>query len=619
MPYDLDSVHHDGSSRYVSPSTVSLDDEVTIRLRAHPAAPIERVLLRTCPDGEQHFAEMHPRDENAACRWWEARLKITMPVTGYRFLLFSRAGAWWYNGTGLHAHVPTDADDFRLLVGYTAPAWVSRSVFYQIFPDRFADGDPANNVRDGEWTYGGHPARSRRWGEPVSSVPHADMVEFFGGDLIGVEQHLDDLVELGVNAIYLNPVFTSYSNHRYDVTDYDHVDPHLGGNAALAALRAATRARGLRLMLDIVPNHCGVLHPWFQAAQADRAAPTAEFFTFHQHPHEYETWLGVKSLPKLNYRSAQLRETIYAGPDSIFRRWLREPYAIDGWRIDVANMLARQGADQLGAEIGRGIRAAVKAENPQAYLLGENWFDATDQLQGGMWDAVMNYAGFTHPLWYWLSFFFVRQHAQPYFVASDTRWPTTALLDTWQAYRAAVPWVTARQQFNLLGSHDTARLLNIVDGDRARARLAAALLMTYPGVPSIYYGDEIGLSGDPRQCMTWDRAGWDHDLRAYYRTLIELRKTSPALIDGGYQLLTADQDTLAFLRDAAEETLLVVAHRGPIERAASQLPVAHGAILDGTEFVETFSGARATVQAGHLPLPPHGTGASIWRAVAPGG
>ena len=247
------------------------------------------------------------------------------------------------------------------------------------------------------------------------------MIEFYGGDLPGITGKLDYLAGtssssgpgLGVNALYLNPVFTAYSNHRYDVADYDNVDPHLGGNAALAELRRGLTDRGMRYMLDIVPNHCGFMHPWFRAAQADPAAATAEFFTFRHHPDDYECWLGVRSLPKLNYRSPRLREAIYAGPDAVFRRWLRPPYAADGWRVDVANMLGRHGVDQLGAEVARGIRQAVKAENPDAYLLGENFFDATAQLQGDGWDASMNYAGFTMPLWYWLRGFTVDQHSEP--------------------------------------------------------------------------------------------------------------------------------------------------------------------------------------------------------------
>ena len=609
-----ESIHHDGSRRYVEPRDVHVGGEVTIRLRAHPQAPIERALLRACPDGEQSFVEMRPCDESPVCRWWEAKLRVSMPLTGYRFLLFTTDGVWWYNGSGLHRHVPTDAEDFKLLADYAAPDWVRAAVFYQIFPDRFADGDPANNVRDQEWVYDGHPSRAGRWGEPPSNTSRADMVEFFGGDLQGVEQHLDDLSDLGVNALYFTPIFTSYSNHRYDVVDYDRVDPHLGGDAALISLRRATRERDIRLMLDIVPNHCGVLHPWFQAALKNPFSPTADFFTFQHHPDQYESWLGVKSLPKLNYRSVALRRAIYEGPQAVFRKWLRPPYSIDGWRIDVANMLARQGADQLGLEIGQGIRRAVKEENPQAYLLGENFFDGSAQLQGDMWDAVMNYAGFAHPLGYWLASYFVRQHAQPHLVASDVPWPTPALVETWQAFRAAVPWVIAQQQFNLLGSHDTARIASVVNGDPQLTHLAVAVLLTYVGVPNIYYGDEIGLSEDTRACMPWDRSKWDHDLRAFYQKLIHLRKTSPALIDGGFQVLSIEDDTLAYLRDTEREQIIVVARRGAATRSAGPLPVAHGAIPDGTEFVEVLSGARATVTNGHLPLPTLPPGATVWRS-----
>ncbi|MCR4405107.1 MAG: alpha-amylase family glycosyl hydrolase [Candidatus Acetothermia bacterium] len=620
-PYAF-SIHHDGSGRYVQSNSgeggLRLGDKVKIRLRAMSDVPIERIFLRACPDGEQEFIEMQPEQEGPACRWWEVTLRLTMPIVNYRFLIFAEDGAWWYNGSGLHRHTPTDAEDFRLLADYAAPSWVWRSVFYQIFPDRFANGDPSNDVLDGEFTYLGVPARKRRWGEPPTPSGPEAMVEFYGGDLIGIEQHLDYLTDLGVNALYLNPIFTAPSNHRYDVIDYTNVDPHLGGDAALISLRRATAEWGLRLILDIVPNHCGVNHPWFQAALADPHAPTAEHFIFYHHPDDYACWLGVRSLPKLNYRSMALREIMYSGPDAIFRRWLRSPYSIDGWRIDVTNMLARHGVDQLGLEVGRGIRKAVKEENPAAYLVGENFFDASAQLQGDCWDAVMNYAGFTMPLWHWLSRFEVRQYGRLIRPSSDLPWPTRALVETWEAYRAAIPWAIARQQFNLLGSHDTPRILTIVGGDQARNRLAAGLLMTYVGVPCVYYGDEIGL-GDSRDttargCMAWDRSTWDEELRAFYQKLIKLRRTSPALIDGGFQVLLVEEDTLAYLRDAEEEQLIVVGHRGPGNRPASPLPVAHGAIPDGVEFIEIFSGMRARVVNGHLPLPAMSPGVMVWRA-----
>ncbi len=612
-------VHHDGSARYVSCPDPQPGDEVFLRLRHTPDLAVERILLRTAPDGEQLFTALLPEhfEPGDACRWWRVTLQMSMPLTSYRFLLIIKGQAWWYNATGLHDHTPLDAQDFRLLAGYQAPNWVHQAVFYQVFPDRFADGDPVTNVRDGEYEYRGLPARARRWGERPSSGRQA-MVEFYGGDLPGITARLDYITDLGANALYLNPVFTALSNHRYDVIDYDNVDPHLGGNPALAALRQRADQLGLRYILDIVPNHCGVMHPWFQAALADPNAPSAEYFTILQRPDDYEAWLGVRTLPKLNYRSQALRDVMYAGPQAVFRRWLHPPYAADGWRIDVANMLARQGADQMGIEVGQGIRQAVKAENPQAYLLGENFFDASSQLQGDMWDAVMNYAGFAIPLWYWLRSFMVYVHgeARPALAAPFT---TRALVNTWQEHRGAIPWAIARQQFNLLGSHDTPRLRTLMDGNRAWMQLAIVLMFTYPGVPCIYYGDEIGLGGDEaegqRQCMNWDESTWDHDLRAFYQTLARLRRSAPALIDGGFQVLLADPDTLAFQRDSKSQTVLILAQRGEEKRAAFPLSVAGGGIPDGMEFRELFGGWTARVENGFLTIPELPPGAQVWVSV----
>ena len=628
------SIHHDGSSRYVrladqlpassdqALASPQIGDRLTIRLRTAVWAPVEHILLRYTPDGEQQFIEMQgqPAIPGSACRWWETQLTLHMPVTQYRFLIFAQDGNWWYNGAGLQRGTPTDSQDFRLLAGYQSPDWVRRSVFYQIFPDRFADGDPSSNVRDGEFEYRGQSSRSRRWGEPPTTRSPSAMVEFYGGDLAGIRQNLAYLQDLGVNALYLNPIFSAYSNHRYDVVDYEQVDAHLGGNAALAALRDATTGQGMRLMLDIVPNHCGVMHAWFQDALKDPNAPSAEFFTFTRHPDEYASWLGVRSLPKLNYRSPALREKMYSGQESIFRRWLRPPYAIDGWRLDVANMLARQGAEQLGEEIGRGIRQAVKSENPQAYILGENFFDGSAQLQGDLWDATMNYSGFAKPLWYWLTHFYIYQHAQPHYLAAQVPYSTQALVDTWQEFRASIPWVIASQQFNLLGSHDTSRILTVLGGNATLNRLAAGVLMTYPGVPCILYGDEIGLQGEggeqARACMPWDTNQWDQELRAFYKQLIHLRRSSPALAQGGFQALLVEENRLAYLRDAEAEQIIVVAQRSPEAHANGVIPVAQGGIPDGVQFVEVFSQRRSTVSAGMLPVGAGQPGIEIWQRQA---
>lgn len=617
MHESLFSIHHDGSARYVKAEgdAIGIGKAVLLRLRTGLDVPVERVFLYTCPDGEGQYEEMHPETVEPACRWWNIRIAIQMPLTGYRFLLLIDGSPYWYNASGLHAYTVTDQDDFRLLADFQTPEWVQSSVFYQIFPDRFADGDPTNNVRDGEFVYREESARARQWGEAPSSSGRVRMVEFFGGDLKGICDHLDYLQDLGVNALYLTPIFTSFSNHRYDVVDYFNVDPHLGGNDALATLRQETKLRNMRLMLDIVPNHCGIAHPWFQQALVDINSPTAEFFTFSKHPDEYACWLGVRSLPKLNYNSLALRRVMYKAHDSVFRFWMKPPYSIDGWRIDVANMLARQGADQLGIEVGRGIRAAVKQENPQAYLLGENFFDPSNQLQGDFLDAAMNYAGFSMPLWYWLSGFrFSLGHARESVQASGD-FSTQALVNSWQAYRASIPWQIVRQQFNSLGTHDTPRICTLLRNDIGRVRLAVTLLMTVPGVPCIFYGDEVGLIGsenDSRVCMPWDPAKWNESLLEDYRRLIHLRRSAPALIEGGFQVLFVETDLFAFLRDAEAQQIIVAANRSPHTRPAFCLNVAMGGIEDGAAFIEFFSGRCLVVENGCLPLPDQPQGASIW-------
>lgn len=605
------SIHHDGSPRYVQFGG-RVGDTARLRLRIAADAPVSGVFVRTCPDGEQHFTPMRDLGVQGVCRWWEGELPIRMLRTNYRFLLRADDGVYWYSAGGVTRYYPTDANDFVLLANYHAPTWVRDAVFYQIFPDRFADGDPGNNVRDGEYLYQGRPVVARRWHELPQRATGS--IEFYGGDLQGIAQRLDYLTDLGVSALYLNPIFRAPSNHKYDVEDYTRIDPHLGGEAGLLTLRQALDERAMRLVLDIVPNHCGVTHPWFVAAQADRHAPTAEFFTFRRHPDEYESWLGVKTLPKLNYRSVRLREVMYAGHDAIMRHWLRPPYRIDGWRIDVANMLGRLGPDNLGHKIGRGIRRAVKAEQPDAYLLGEHFFDGTPHLQGEELDATMNYQGFTFPVWRWLAGFEFnpqRPEADPRPIATET------MAAQWTVFRAAIPWQIATQQFNLLGSHDTPRLRTIVGDDLARVHVAMTLLFTYPGVPCIYYGDEIGLAGggdpDCRRTMPWDETQWDHDLRTFVRRLAHLRRSAPALRWGGFQQLYAQGETIVFQREAPEERLIVVARRG--DDGLRAVPVRHGGLADGTRLRDLLTDVETVVTGGMLDisrLP--AVGVQVWRS-----
>jgi alpha-glucosidase len=593
-------VFHNPSGVYLEQGPESL----LLRLRTSLGAPIKQVFLRCAPDGEQQMLEVEPAPPRAGwhCQWWEISLKLHSPALSYRFFLITDKGCYWLTAVGLLRHLPTDHHDFQVVADPERCQWLEQSVFYQIFPDRFCDGDPSNNVRTGQYQLDGKDVVARPWG----ALPDATQGsrEFFGGDLQGIEQKLDYLSQrLGVNGIYLNPIGTAPSNHKYDVASYTEVDPHLGGEEAFLGLKRAMEQRQMRLMLDIVPNHCGVQHPWFQAALADPEAETAEFFTFNPHPQDYECWLGVRTLPKLNYASELLRQRMYSGPDSIMRHWLRPPYRIDGWRIDVANMLGRSGQQQLGHKVIRGMRKAVKEENPDAYFLGENFFDASSYLQGDELDATMNYRGFMMPMFHWLT-------GQDFEAAFGRSWGDLHPLSSedletqWRTWRATVPWAATRIQFNLLDSHDTPRLLHLVNGDQDKADVARLLLFTYPGVPCLYYGDEIGLDGgkdpDNRRTMNWDESNWNLDELKRWSQLIGLRKDSTALGRGSFQMLCAQHDTLAFLREDGTRRCLVVARRALDE--VTHISVEAAGVPDGTPFREFFSGEEQHVLLGHLEI-----------------
>ena len=603
-PHWTAGLHHDGSALYVSNPLPAFGETITIRLRAPADAPISAVFIRTAPDGERHFEPMHPVERNEISAWWEGPLPIMMPRVSYRFRIMSSEGAYWLNGLGVSRADNPDWYDFKLLADFAAPSWLEDTVFYQIFPDRFYNGDPENDVPAGAWSRDGHKTQQREWGAPPLPYREAGNLDYYGGDLAGIVQKLDYLVDLGINALYLTPIFVAYSNHRYDIADYEHVDPYLGGDEALAELRRALDRAGMRLILDVTPNHLGAQHPWFSAAQANLNAPTAEYFTFHRHPDDYESWLGVRSLVKLNYRSEKLRDAMYRAENSVLRRWMREPYRIDGWRLDVANMTARQGTIQLAHKVGRQMRRAVKADNSQAYLFGENWYDSTPHLQGDELDATMNYTGFTMPLWTWLAGRDHNLNPRPW--TDRTLLPGEALADQWTRFRAAVPWAITRQQFNLLGSHDTPRILTIMNGDKALVKLGVVILMTYPGVPCVYYGDEIGMEGgqdpDNRRCMPWDETAWDKDLRAHYQQLTALRRTAPALRYGGFQQVYAEGGLMVYLRQSAEQRLLVIGYRGPEALAGIDVPVWHSGLADGTRLIDLMSNSGFTVEHGMLRL-----------------
>lgn len=608
---------HFGTPDFVSNPHPKLGETVQIALRLPIDAPVSQIILRTIPNGEQQFTAMQPGEARGIWREWTAPLLVNEPRVSYRFGLCAEDQVWWLNALGVGQAIPFELFDFKLLADLPEIPWLERTVFYQVFPDRFYNGDPANDPTGDADPYRGFRRLTLPWGQepPVET----GVWPFYGGDLPGIRQKMDYLEELGVNALYLNPIFTGWTNHRYDVIDYEHVDPTLGGDQALVDLASSLREQGMRYVLDIVPNHCGAGHPWFQSAQKDANCPEKEYFFFDKAHKSHASWMGIGTLPKLNYSSAMLRELIYAGKDSVFRRWLREPFLADGWRVDVANMLGRHNQQQLNAEVVRGIRAAVKQTRPDAYIFGENFFDATTQLQGDGWDGVMNYAGFCDPLLHWLRPFRADAIGWKNDLVAGNRWETATMVQSWLENLAAIPWAIALTQFNVLDSHDTARVLTSLEGDKDLLRLAAIVQFTFPGVPCVYYGDELGLMNEPgfgsRNCMPWNRGKWDMELFGFYQKLIALRKSSNALIKGAFQVLDYGPDTLVYQRFLGEESLIVTANRGkdPLECVTVDLPSqqpSHEYRLRGV-----FTGLEAQAQHGKLRCAVLPRGGEIWMAV----
>ncbi|MFH1446267.1 MAG: glycoside hydrolase family 13 protein [Chloroflexota bacterium] len=614
-PEWLKSIHHNGSEAYLSNSCPEMGELVHVRLRANVDMPLQQIVLRTVPNGEQQFTTMVKTESLGHVQWWAADIQVNQPVVNYRFGLQAEEGIWWMNAAGLSINEPFDLFDFKLVANFQSIPWLRDAVFYQIFPDRFDNGNPSNDPQNENIGFGNYERNTYPWGEPTPAGQNS-VLSFYGGDLQGIIKRLDHIKALGVNALYLNPVFKSFSSHRYDVIDYEAIDPVLGGNDALIELRHKLDENGMRYILDITPNHCGFGHPWFQKACADAESQEAGFFYFKQHPDDYESWMGHKMLPKFNYTSQELRRRMYGSQEGILCRWLQEPFAAHGWRVDVANMLGRMDADQLAEEIVPEIRKAVKATCPDAYLLAESFYESSSQLQGDGWDAVMNYKGFCTPLLYWLGGFHQSALCWEGKLSTSTPWPTEALVESWLDHLAAIPWPITLQQFNILDSHDTRRIRTILKGNDYLHRLAAVIQFTFPGVPCVYYGDEIGLmdqeSFGSRNCMPWDADEWDEALLEFYKHLIAFRKESDILKDGGFQMLYWEEDFFIYQRELNQEHILVTANRSSELRSESVMPFRQAGIPDEKRFRSIFTEYEAVSSDGVLTLPKLSQGALIW-------
>lgn len=429
------------------------------------------------------------------------------------------------------------------------PDWVKHAVFYQIFPDRFARSRRTQHPRG---------ITFKPWGTSP------DEQGFQGGDLRGIVDKLDYLQELGITALYLNPVFASAANHRYHTYDYYQVDPILGGNDALRELLDEAHARDMRVVLDGVFNHASRgFWPFHHILETGKNSPYLDWFIVHdwplrpynpdpRFPANYEAWAGLPALPKFNTDNPGVRDYIF----DVAQHWLE--FGIDGWRLDVPMEIDDD-------DFWREFRTVIKDANPEAYVVGEVWEEAQRWLQGDMFDAVMNY------IFMWAAISYCgAQTLRPDYDRKHLRLeplPAEALRKTIDHMHGLYDWAVNHAQLNLLDSHDTGRALWIMGEDTSALKLAALFQMTMPGAPCIYYGDEVGLSaGDDPHCrgaFPWHaEETWDTDLLDHYRRATALRHRYPVLRTGSFEAVHAEEWVYAFRRRLDEQEAVVVFNAG---------------------------------------------------------
>lgn len=562
----LDHPHHDGSSLYLDTGhgadvPPQLGDLVTVRVRTAVDDPVEAMWLRTTYDAEPvyHLMVARPVGAGETARWWHGSLPVHNPVTHYRFLLARGAEQQWLTGAGPIDHDVPDAYDFTVSAYPEAPAWARDGIVYQVFPDRFARSAAADERPTPDWAV---PAE---WDDEVVFEGHDPRtpLQLFGGDLDGLTDHLDHVAEVGADIVYTTPVFPGESNHRYNASTFDRVDPLLGGDEAYARLSREVHDRGWRLLGDLTTNHTGDTHEWFRTAVSDPESPERGYYHFRDGG-DYECWMGHHTLPKVDHTSPALRARMVEGPDSVVARWLRPPFDLDGWRIDVANMTGRLGAVDVAHEVARAVRRTATAERADAWVIGEHNHDATGDVDGDGWHGAMNYSGFSWPVWSWL-----RDPASPARAFGRPvpvpRRDGHALVRALRDWQGSLGWRATAAGWNILGSHDSARIRTVV-GSAAVHRVAAGLQFTMPGIPMVFAGDEIGLEGvlgeDSRRPMPWQRREeWDHATLATYSALARLRRERTAVRRGGLRWAHVGADAVAYLREHADGTVLVTARR----------------------------------------------------------
>ena len=619
--FNPQALFSDGTAFYRNPSEPDCFEEVHLRFRTGRENVDEVILVFD----EQRYT-MQKVANDKMFDYYEYTVKLGDSRVEYYFEVHSGHMVCYFNSVGVCSSVE-NYYNFSITPSFQTPDWAKGAIIYQIFVDRFYNGDRSNDVETDEYFYIGEGThKNSDW---MKYPREMDVREFYGGDIAGVMQKLDYLQDLGVEAIYLNPIFVSPSNHKYDIQDYDYIDPHFGrivkndgenlqrdenGNLIIHdpehpnkdATRYICRVtdkenleasnqlfiefveevhrRGMKVILDGVFNHCGSFNKWLdrdciyedapgyeKGAFVSKDSPYRTFFKFREDtwPYNvnYDGWWGHDTLPKLNYEeSPKLYEYIMR----IARKWVSPPYNVDGWRLDVAADLGQTA--EYNHHFWHEFRRNVKEANPNAIVLAEHYGDPTEWLKGDQWDTVMNYDAFMEPLTWFLTG--VEKHSDEY--RGDLIGNADAFFGSMRHYMTRFNTQSLQVAMNELSNHDHSRFLTRTNHQVGRIssrgadaanegvnknlfRMAVLMQMTWPGAPTIYYGDEAGLCGwtdpDSRRAYPWGHE--DEELIQYHKELIRIHKEHQVLRTGSILFLFGEYQCISYGRFDDNEHIVV--------------------------------------------------------------
>lgn len=619
----------DGTEGYVYPPEPKENELVTFRFRT-AKDDADRVGLVTSAD----TYVMEKECTQGEFDYYTFEVRLGAEPFRYCFEVQSGTEKYYYGRCGISREI-MEYYNFVVVPGFSTPDWAKGAVMYQIFTDRFYNGDKSNDVETNEYYYiGDYSRRVTNWDKYPANM---GVREFYGGDLQGVMDKLDYLQELGVEVVYFNPLFVSPSNHKYDIQDYDYIDPHYGkivddggevlpdgvtdnsqatkykkrttglknleaSNELFIKLVEELHRRGMKVILDGVFNHCGSFNKWMDreriyegekdyepGAYISADSPYRSYFRFFKEGPEnwpyngnYDGWWGHDTLPKLNYEDSVKLENyiLYIG-----RKWVSPPYNVDGWRLDVAADLGR--SNEYNHDFWKKFRTAVKDANPSALILAEHYGDPSDWLKGDEWDTVMNYDAFMEPITWFLTG--MEKHSDE--AREELLGNIDNFIGSMAHHMSNMLTPSLQVAMNELSNHDHSRFLtrtNHMVGrvehlgpeaaneyvNKAVMREAVVMQMTWVGAPTIYYGDEAGVCGftDPDNRRTYPWGREDYELIAFHKEAIRIHKEHPALRTGSLKILGGEENVLSYARFKGNDRIVIVINNRS-ERTEVKVPV----------------------------------------------